>query len=146
MTKLRFGDRPGRFALSMEVLNGANDDELALLFSRVRVWRAEPDIMRGVVVYHGTSAMFRQVSDGSMTPWYRFTFTRPKGGKLTLEAAEADRPVLEVVLPDGYGWGVVQVPAGMRLVDVETGEDVCPPGPDHGPGAWWRRDKEVGHG
>jgi hypothetical protein len=108
----------------MAVLNGAKDDELGLLFSRVRVWKAEPDLMAGVVVYSGTSAMFRQVQKGERPPWYRFIFTKAKGGKITMVVEVAGQPVDEVVLPTRYGGGVVYVPEGMRLVYAETGEEL----------------------
>lgn len=122
--KIRNRDRSGRFALSFDLLATAKPDELAVLFSGVTIYRAEPDVVMGMVVYHATSPMFREVKAGEEAPWYCFIVSRTDDGNVTLEVQEATESMWVHQLPVGYGEGMVQVPAGLALVDRETGEEV----------------------
>ena len=120
--RVKFQDRPGRFAISMELINEATEEELGLLFSRVRVWRVEPDVCSGMLIYSATSPRFRHVKAGEEAPWYRFMLTRDDEGQVDVDIQEATEPMWVHTVPPGYGEGVVKIPAGLRLVDAEGRE------------------------
>lgn len=112
------GKRWGRFAFSFSELEVLNAQALGMIFGMVRVYHAEPDLVRGCVRYEAMSESFEPVPPGEEPAWYRFVVDH-LDGTVAVSVDKVVSPARWRSVPPGYGDGLVLVPDGLVLVPEE---------------------------